>query len=192
MTSPQLIAVGASLGGLDALTRLLTPLPRDLPIPIAIVQHRTSESQLAAILTARTGLEVVEPDDQAGVEPGRVYLAPPNYHLIVEGLQFELSIDELVNFARPSIDVLFESVADSFGERAMAVLLTGASDDGAAGLAAVDRRGGITVVQDPDEAESPIAPRAALELIQPTHVLPLNAIAGLVVQISRTRREAGQ
>jgi two-component system chemotaxis response regulator CheB len=184
----DLVVVGVSLGGLEAVTRLLTPLPKPLPITIAIAQHRADIGHhLAEILSSRTGLEVSDADDQAQVLPGRVYLAPANYHLLVDGGIFELSIDPPVNAARPSIDVLFESVADSCAERALAVLLTGSSGDGAAGLAAIAHRGGITVVQDPAEAESPIAPNTALMMMQPTHVLKLDGIASLLVEHCKKR-----
>jgi two-component system, chemotaxis family, protein-glutamate methylesterase/glutaminase len=182
----DLVVLGASLGGFDALTRLLSRLPKPFPLTMAIVQHRADIGHhLADILSARTGIEVIEADDQASIDPGRVYVAPVNYHLLVDAHSFELSVDEPVHAARPSIDVLFESVADCCAERTLAVLLTGSSEDGAAGLAAIAKRGGITVVQDPREAESPIAPTAALACMKPAHVLTIEGIASLVVEVCR-------
>ena len=184
----ELVVVGASLGGLEAVTRILSPLPQPLSIAIVIVQHRADIGHhLAQVLSTRTGLVVIDADDEVRLEPGRVYLAPANYHLLIEGNQFELSVDPPVNAARPSIDVLFESVADTCAARTVAVLLTGSSPDGAAGLRAIARRGGITVVQDPGEAESPIAPGAALALMKPSHVLSLDGIAALLVEICRRK-----
>ena len=184
MTSERLIAIGASLGGLEALVRVLEPLPKELPVPIVIVQHRRgSDSELAKLLSARTGLEVVDAEAQSPVAAGRVVLAPGDYHLLVEGGVFELSLDAPVSFARPSIDVLFQSIADSRPGGAVGVLLTGASEDGARGLAMLAEQGAITVVQDPADAESPVAPAAALRMLTPAHVLSIGEIGALLSEI---------
>ena len=189
MTRPEVIAIGASLGGLDALVRVLEPLPKDLPVPIAIVQHRRADgdSRLAELLSSRTGIRVVEAEAQAEVAPGKVYLAPSDYHLLIEGDTFELSLDPPVNFARPSIDVLFESLADS-GRAAIGVLLTGSSVDGAAGIARLAQRDAITIVQDPADAESPIAPQAALLRMNPTYVLSIAGVGALIAEVERGRQ----
>lgn len=184
---PRLVAVGASLGGLDATKVILAALPRSFPCPVVIVQHRLAEvdSRLVELLSARSAMPVVEPDDKEAIEPGRVYVAPPNYHLIVEAGFFSLSLDAPVLFARPSIDVMFESVADSYGADGVAVMLTGSNDDGAAGARAVKAAGGRVVVQDPETAKAPEAPRAVLAAITPDAVLPLDRIAAHLKTICR-------
>jgi two-component system, chemotaxis family, protein-glutamate methylesterase/glutaminase len=181
----EVIAIGASLGGLDAVPKILARIPRAIPVPVVVVQHRAQspDPRLAEILAVRTGLKVIEADDQSELRPGTVYVAPPNYHLLVDDGMFELSIDAPVLFARPSIDVLFESIAHSTAKHAAGVLLTGSSDDGARGIAALQKRGFMTVVQDPEEAESPIAPRAALARCKPSYVLSLSGIAALLEEV---------
>ncbi|HEY4185927.1 MAG TPA: chemotaxis protein CheB [Polyangia bacterium] len=177
---PRIVAVGASLGGLDATQLLLAALPASFPCPLVIVQHRLPEvdGRLVELLNARSAMPVVEPDDKETIEPGHVYVAPPNYHLIVEAGFFSLSVDAPVLFARPSIDVLFESMADSYGAHGVAVMLTGSNDDGAVGARAVKGAGGRVVVQNPETAKAPAAPRAVLAAITPDAVLPLEWIAG--------------
>ncbi|HVS01845.1 MAG TPA: chemotaxis protein CheB [Thermoanaerobaculia bacterium] len=181
----DLVVMGASLGGLDALGEIFSGLPASFPAAVAVVQHRRADSSasLAALFAARTPLPVHEAEDREPILPGTVYLAPPNYHLLVERGELSLSLDPPVLHARPSIDVLFESAADAYERRLVAVLLTGASRDGAAGIAAVAARGGLTVVQDPDGALSPVAPRAALERTTVRHVLPVPAIAPLLTDL---------
>lgn len=182
---PRLIAVGASLGGLEALQSLLRALPSTFTCPIVIVQHRRPEvdGHLLELLNGRSSLPVVEPDDKERIEPRHVYLAPPNYHLIVENGFFSLSLDAPVLFARPSIDVLFESVADSYGASAVAVMLTSSNEDGAAGAQAVKAAGGRIVVQDPATAKAPEAPRAVLAAVAVDRVLPLEQIPGCLVEL---------
>jgi len=182
---PRIIAVGASLGGLDALQTLLRAIPSTFTCPIAIVQHRRPEvdGRLLELLNGRSSLPVVEPDDKERIEPGHVYLAPPNYHLIVEDGFFSLSLDAPVLFARPSIDVLFESVADSYGPSAVAVMLTSSNEDGALGAQAVKAAGGRIIVQDPASAKAPEAPRAVLAAVTVDRVLPLEKIAGFLVEL---------
>ena len=169
-----MIVIGVSLGANKALPSVLGPLPDSLSEPIAIVvhRHRDSDHRLVEMLQRCCIRPVEEAVDKQPIEPGRVYLAPPDYHLLVQGGQFELSVDEMVNFARPSIDVLFESVAEDSGSAAIGVLLTGATSDGAKGLAAIKAAGGIAIVQDPAAAECPFMPAAALALLQPDHVCP--------------------
>ena len=176
MTAPPgIVAIGASRGGLAVLELLLRRLPARCGCPIVIVQHRGSddESRLAAILQGFTALRVIEPEDKQPLEAGCVYLAPPGYHLLVERAWLSLSVDPPVLFARPSIDVLFESVADSYGADAVVIMMTGASADGAAGAAAVKSAGGRVFVQDPKTAESPIAPRARDRLSGPPPATPV-------------------
>ena len=175
----ELVVVGCSWGGLAALGRLLDHLPEDVDLPIVVAQHRGPES-LRGVLeaTLRRGhpRPVVEVEDKDAIAPCRVYLAPPDYHLLVEPGSFALSLDERVQHARPSIDVLFESAADAYGERVIGVVLTGANEDGAAGLARIVERGGAAIVQDPETAEAPEMPAAALAAAAAATVLPLEAI----------------
>ncbi|MGB8646000.1 MAG: chemotaxis protein CheB [Anaerolineae bacterium] len=163
------IVIGASAGGLAALLELLPRLPADYPLPIVVVQHLHPLQQSAAMLyqLERCALALKEADEKEPLHPGVVYFAPPNYHLLIEADRtLALSIDARVNFTRPSVDVLFESAAAVFRERLVGVILSGGNEDGAAGLRAIQRAGGLTVVQDPATAEAPYMPRAALAATQ--------------------------
>ena len=164
---PAIVAVGGSLGGIDAVSELLLALPSSFDIPMAIVLHRAAVSpgSLARVVSRLSDRLVVEAEDGMSLAPCGVYLAPPDYHLLVEGNMLRLSIDGPVLHARPSIDVLFESASDSHRERARGVLLTGASDDGAAGIRRLVLAGGRACVQCPRDARSPIAPRAAIKAL---------------------------
>jgi two-component system chemotaxis response regulator CheB len=174
----EVVVVGASWGGLVALERLLAELPDDVETPIVIAQHRSPESELLRnLLQTHTARTVCEAGDKDPLRPRMVYLAPPDYHLLIEGREFALSTDERVQYARPSIDVLFESAADAFREKTVAVVLTGANDDGAHGAARIRDRGGIVVVQDPREAERRAMPDAAIAAANPHAVLPVAEIA---------------
>jgi two-component system chemotaxis response regulator CheB len=182
----ELVVIGASWGGLIALERVLGDLPADFPIPIAVAQHRSAEGRgggLARLLGSRSALPVVDVEDKQPIAPGCVYLAPPDYHLLVESDGFALSVDDVVVYARPSIDVLFESAADQYRHRLIGVVLTGANDDGAHGIARIKRLGGYTIVQNPVEAERPEMPRAALRAVEPDKVLTLAAIAPALVEL---------
>src|SRR5689334_14423839 len=181
----ELIVAGASLGGFDALVGLLGALPADYPLPLAVVQHRSvdSEDLLPVLLQRTTRLPLVEVEDKQPILPGTIYIAPANYHLLVERNHFALSVDDRVRFARPSIDVLFESAADAYRERLAAVLLSGSNDDGARGMARVKARGGLTIVQDPASAESARMPAAAIAASPVNYVLPLAGIAQLLTNL---------
>jgi two-component system chemotaxis response regulator CheB len=177
------VVIGTSAGGVEALSILLPALPAGLRTPLFIVLHlpRERPSLLADIFTRKCALKVKEAEDKMRVEPGTVYFAPPDYHLLLdEGPQLALSIDELVHFSRPSIDVLFESAADMYAERLMGIILTGANDDGTVGLAAVHRAGGVTVVQEPESALAPLMALSALKRTPADFVLPLTEIAALL------------
>jgi two-component system chemotaxis response regulator CheB len=192
VTPAALVVVGTSLGGLHALRRLLADLPAALPAPVVIVQHRAAgpdQPRLADILQAASRLPVTEAEDKMALAPGTVYLAPADYHLLVErGGSLALSTDALVRSARPSIDVLFETAAEAYGEALLAVLLTGASADGADGLAAVKARGGRAIVEDPATAECATMPAAGLAAAAVDYVLPLSRIGGhLVTLVEGTR-----
>jgi two-component system, chemotaxis family, protein-glutamate methylesterase/glutaminase len=189
----ELVVIGASWGGLTALERVLGDLPADFRTPIAVAQHRSADGRsggLSTLLDAHAALPVVDVDDKQPIQPGHVYLAPPDYHLLVEADGFSLSVDEAVLYSRPSIDVLFESAADEYRARLIGVILTGANEDGARGIAAVSRLGGYTIVQNPVEAERPEMPRAALRAVQPNKVLALGAIAPALVELGHTTHEA--
>jgi two-component system chemotaxis response regulator CheB len=178
----ELVVVGTSLGGLSALELLLGSLPRELRVPIIIVQHRLADpdEMLSVVLQAHSALPVVEPDDKDPIEPGHVYVAPADYHLLVGHGSFSLSIEPRVCYARPSIDVLFDSAAQAYGASLVGVILTGANKDGAEGLARIKERGGFAIVESPSTAESPTLPEAALAATHVDRVLPLSNIAAFL------------
>jgi len=189
----DLIVIGASWGGLAALENVLGALPQDFATPIAIAQHRAADSGsggLSWVLGRRVSREVCEPGDKDPIEPRRIYVAPPDYHLLVESYGFALSTDGLVHHARPSIDVLFDSAADVYADRLVAVILTGANDDGAYGMMRVRRRGGVTIAQDPAGAERPEMPVAAIATGAVQRVLPLDEIAPTLVELASADRTA--
>lgn len=180
------VCIGASAGGVEALTLILGALPASFALPVFVVQHlpRDRPSLLADILGPRCKRPVREAQDKESVEPGVVYIAPPDYHMLIDaGPVISLSVDELVNFSRPAIDVLFESAADVYGATLLGVVLTGANDDGAAGLAAILRAGGAAVVQDPATALATAMPDAALRLSPGAWKMPLHAIPALLAQL---------
>ena len=173
------VVIGGSAGATDALSFVLPALPSDFAAPILMVLHIPKDVQnlLIDLLAPRLRLSLREAEDKSPVAPGTVYVGPPDYHLLVEsGEHLSLSIDAPVHFSRPSIDVLFESAAYVYGEGLVAVLLSGASEDGARGLAFVRERGGRTLVQDPDTAQVGTMPRAAIRLGAAQHVLALSGI----------------
>ena len=166
-TAPRIVAVGASSGALEALMARLPPLPASFPCPVAVVVHVPSDrpNGLPPVLAPLCAVRVCEAEDKMPLEGGCVYFAPPGYHLLVERHgAAALSAEPPVQFSRPSIDVLFESVAQAFGDRALGVLLSGANADGAAGLAAIRAAGGLTWVQSPGSARVSTMPEAALAL----------------------------
>jgi two-component system chemotaxis response regulator CheB len=179
----EIVVVGCSLGGMHALEVILTAMPRAFPLPIAVVQHRhrASNETLPSYLRRFSRLPVVDAEDKQWIRPGTVYLAPANYHLLVERGELSLSVDEKVRWSRPSVDVLFQSAADAYGAHVIAVVLTGANDDGAEGVKRVKARGGLVVVQDPESAEAPEMPRAAIAAAPVDQVLPLDRIASYLV-----------
>jgi two-component system, chemotaxis family, protein-glutamate methylesterase/glutaminase len=175
----EIVVVGTSIGGLKALPVLLSSLPADFSLPMVIVQHRGKdvETGLCDFLASTTVLPVTEPEDKEAVLPGHVYLAPRDYHLLVQNGSFALSIDHPVGFARPSIDVLFESAADEYCERTVGVVLTGANRDGARGLSKIKEHGGLTLVEDPLTAICREMPDAAINLTKVDRILTLEQIA---------------
>ena len=175
----EIVVVGASIGGLSALQVLLSGLPAEFSLPMVIVQHREKgmETGLSEFLAQSSRRPVTEPEDKEIMLPGRAYLAPCDYHLLIEGGNFALSTDAPVGFGRPSIDVLFESAADEYQERAIGVILTGANRDGARGLAKIKSQGGLAVVEDPITAVCREMPDAAIKLTKVDWILPLQAMA---------------
>jgi two-component system, chemotaxis family, protein-glutamate methylesterase/glutaminase len=186
----DLVAIGSSWGGLAALHAVLGALPADLGAAVVVGQHRSARSDetlLSLLLSNATELRVSDAEDKDALVPGVVLLAPPDYHLLIERGSVALSCEEPVAFSRPSIDVLFESAADAYGEAVIGVVLTGANADGAAGLAAVRRRGGMAIVQDPEDAERPEMPRAALQAVPDAHVLALADIGPRIADMVGTQ-----
>jgi two-component system chemotaxis response regulator CheB len=188
VSAVEVVAIGASRGGFTALQLVLGGLPARFAPAVVIVQHRRAEpeSHLAQLLASSCKLPLIEPEDKTPLQPGHVYLAPSDYHLLVEPGFIALSVDAPVRFARPSIDVLFESTADAYGPAALGVMLTSASDDGAEGARAIKAAGGRMFVQDPATAESPIGPRAALAATQVDGVLTLELVAQTLVALCGT------
>jgi two-component system chemotaxis response regulator CheB len=184
----NVVVIGASWGGLYALMELLGALPTDFASPIVVVQHRApdaDDSRLASVLTRYSALPVEDADDKQPIEPGKVYLAPADYHLMVEHDHFELTVDDQVHHSRPSVDVLFQSAADAFGGNVVAVLLTGLGRDGASGLAAVRSAGGCTIVQEPSSAMQGAMPQAAIDAGGAAEVMPLEDIAARLIELCR-------
>lgn len=183
---PLIVVVGTSAGGLRALEKVLSALPAGFGIPIVAVQHRSRQSDaFARVMGSLVSLPVYEAEDKQHVVAPGVYLAPPDYHLLLDpGGCLALSTDEPVSYSRPSIDVLFESAADTYGPRVLAILLTGANQDGTRGLACVRAVGGIAIVQDPRTAESPEMPNAAIAAGAVDRILPLADIAEEIVRRS--------
>jgi two-component system chemotaxis response regulator CheB len=182
MPMPEAVVIGGSAGAFDILRMIIHALPKSLPCPVIIVIHLPPHSSgLADLFGNETTLPVKQAEDKEPVQPGTVYIAPPSYHLLIESHRaFALSADPPVHFSRPAIDVLFEAARDVYGPNLIGILLSGASDDGAAGLQEIHRAGGITIVQSPSSADSAIMPAAALALFEPTHVWsPQEIVDGL-------------
>ena len=191
----DLVAIGASAGGLAAVCTLLGLLPATFEIPIVIVQHRAKESlALAEVLQDCTKLKLYEAEDKMPLEPRSVYIAPPDYHLLIDDGRLALSTEDLVLFSRPSIDVFFDSAADAYGAGVIGIVLTGANSDGSKGLKKIAARGGQTIVQDPDTAEIQMMPASAKKAVRKARVLDLEEIAKHLVKLEAIHRQmaAGQ
>jgi two-component system chemotaxis response regulator CheB len=194
----SIVVVGASWGGLAALRRLIGGLPPDFRVPLAVVQHRSRHADhlLASLLQEVTQLRVVDVEDKEPLVPRSVYIAPANYHMLVENGHLSLTTDPKVRFSRPSIDVTFLSAADTYPGSTIGVVLTGANDDGSRGLRHIVDRGGRAIVQDPVTAASPVMPQAALRAVPEAIVVTLDEIASCLVQMvgpgpAEVRRAAG-
>jgi two-component system chemotaxis response regulator CheB len=186
----NIVVIGTSLGGFHALKTVLGDLPKDFALPIVVVQHRSFEDSeaLAPLLATHVQLPVIEPDDKEEIRPGKVFVGPSNYHLVIDDRHLGLSADAPVLHARPSIDVLFESAAECFGQGVLGVLLTGMSRDGTAGLKRIRECGGFTVVQDPLTAQGRIMPEAAIESAVADRILPLQSISSFLVDLAVGQR----
>jgi len=187
-TSQGAVIIGASAGALEALSVILPSLPAGYPYPVFVVVHVPphKRSVLAEIFNAKCRLRAVEVEDKEPVEPGVIYFAPPNYHMLIENrATIALSSDEEVMFSRPSIDVAFESAADAWGRDLLAIVLTGANSDGAKGLSAVANAGGSMIVQQPHGAYARAMPEAAILACPQAHVLSLQNISSYLLGIAR-------
>ena len=186
MSGVRAVVIGASAGGVAALFQVLGALPSAFAIPVLCVLHLPDDrhSQLAGVLQRRLHRPVCEARDKERISGGQIYVAGPGYHLSVErDLTLSLSQEEPVHFSRPAIDFLFISAADAYGDSLLGVLLTGANEDGARGLAYIKNNGGRTIVQDPRDAQVALMPEAALALHQPDHILTLSGIGQLLATL---------
>lgn len=184
----QAVLIGASAGGVNALLQLLPALPRGYRLPIVVVLHVRSgrPNQLVEVFQQRVALPVREAGDKDDINAGTLYFAPAGYHLLIENdRSFSLSCDAPLHFARPAIDVTMETAAEAYGARLAGILLTGANEDGAAGMATIGRAGGLTVVQDPQEANVGVMPAEAIRARQPDLVLPLEQIKQLLLMLEK-------
>lgn len=179
----DLVVVGTSWGGLAALRTLVAGLPKNFNMAVTLVQHRHKDSDhlLRTLLQERSALEVCEVEDKMPLQHGRIYVAPPDYHTLVERGHFSLSTEAPVRYSRPSIDVTFFSAADSYGHRTVGIVLTGANGDGSEGLRRISDRGGLALIQDPATAESPPMPTSAVRAVPRARVM---SIADLVKFVS--------
>jgi len=169
---------------------LFSLLPMNFKTPIVIVQHIGSRSEniWIRLLNEKSHLEIREADEKEKIEDGKAYVAPPNYHLMIEmDRTFSLTIDERVNFARPSIDVLFESAAEVYHDKLIGIVLTGSNNDGTKGIKRIQQCGGLTIVQHPDTAESSNMPSSAIAAIQPDYILSLEDIVKLLIEIDKQK-----
>lgn len=182
--TPFIIAVGGSLGSLKVLQAVLPVLPASLKAAVVMVVHREQRQAdlLTGLLQAYSIMPVEEIEDKLMIEPGHRYVAPADYHVLIQDGSFALSVEGPVCYARPSMDVCFESVAERYGARAIGVLLTGMGRDGVEGLAAIKRRGGLTVAQDPASAEAPALPQASIDAGAADHVVPLAELGAFLVK----------
>ncbi len=185
----EAIVIGVSAGGMNALKFIFSVLPSGFSIPIIIVQHVSarSDNEWIKLLNDKSNLTIKEADEKEKIETGNVYIAPANYHLMIENDKtFSLTIDEYVNFARPSIDVLFESAAEAYKDKLIGIVLTGSNNDGTKGIKRIKECGGLAIIQDPKTAESSTMPASAIAAIQPDYILSLEKIVQLLVKLTQT------
>lgn len=184
----EAIVIGVSSGGMTALNTLLSLLPKGFSIPIIILQHigANSDNKWIDILNKQTNIIIKEAEEKEKIEKGNAYVSPPNYHLLVErDKTFSFTIDERVNYARPSIDVLFESAADAYKSKLIGIILTGSNNDGAKSLKLIKGYGGMVIAQDPDTAESSYMPASAIATVKMDYILTLQGISALLIKIDK-------
>lgn len=182
----QAIVIGTSAGGLYMLSYLFQPLPAGYPIPIIVVQHRAKDQQylLEEVLQNKCTIKIKQADEKERIVGGHIYIAPPDYHLLVENDgTFSLSSDDLVLYSRPSINVLFESAAETYKDKLVGIILTGANKDGASGITAIKNTGGLTIAQDPAEAQFPFMPDASIETKNVQHIWTIEAIKNFLLNL---------
>jgi len=179
----KVIIIGASTGGLKAIQPILSALPAEFALSVIVVMHRhkDTDSYLERSLDDSSKMHVKQADEKEEIKAGVVYVAPPNYHLLIEDDgTFSMSVEGAVNYARPSIDVVFESAAEVYGEGLVGVILTGANKDGSLGLKKIKEAGGLAIVQTPETSEAADMPRAAMAVAKPDYVLPIEKIGPLL------------
>jgi two-component system chemotaxis response regulator CheB len=184
----EAIVIGVSSGGLNAMKVMFSLLPKEFNTPIIIVQHIgvRSDNFWIQLLNDKSNLYIKEADEKEKIENGKVYIAPPNYHLLIEkDKTFSLTIDERVNYSRPSIDVLFESAAEAYKNKLIGVVLTGSNNDGTNGIKRIHEWGGLTIIQNPESAESSYMPKSAIAAIKPDYILSLEDIAELLIKLDK-------
>lgn len=178
--------MGGSWGGMNAAIEILRHLPSDFALPVVLVLHRMRgvSSELPALIRKKTYIQVKEADEKEEIRPGMVYVAPADYHLLIEQDQtFSLDVSEAILFSRPSIDVTFESAAQVFGEKVIGIVLSGANKDGSRGLLNIAQTGGLAIVQDPRQAEVDTMPQSAIELVKQAKVMTLHEIASFLLSL---------
>lgn len=181
------IVIGASAGGLLTLKKMLPELPSDFPCPVIVVQHVSPQSDgyFIKMLDELCSLKVKEAEDTEKIASGTIYFAPPDYHLLLErDHTLTLTLDEKVNYSRPSIDVLFETAAEAFGSHLIGIILTGANADGSKGLLKIKQYGGFTIVQEPKEAENPVMPEKAIRLTMPNLIAEMDEIVQMLIDLN--------
>jgi two-component system, chemotaxis family, protein-glutamate methylesterase/glutaminase len=189
----EMVVIGTSAGGLDAMCQLLRRLPAGLGLAMLVVQHRSRDSDaLCEVLQDCSELPVQDIIDKEPIVTGRVYLAPPDYHVLVEEDHFSLTVDDPVAYSRPSIDVAFESAADAWGARLVGIVLTGANSDGSRGLRRIQDAGGLALVQTPASAEISVMPAAAAAAVPDAELLTLHGIADRLVALARPSAATGR
>jgi two-component system chemotaxis response regulator CheB len=182
----EAVVIGGSWGGMNAAVEVLKHLPAAFPLPVILVLHRMRgvNSELPALIRKKTYVEVKEADEKEAMQQSTVYVAPADYHLLIEeDKTFSLDVSEAILFSRPSIDVTFESAAQVFGDRLIGIVLSGASKDGSQGLYTIDRAGGTTIVQDPSQAEADTMPQSAREVVKQAKVMKLEEIASFLLAV---------
>lgn len=187
----EAVVIGVSAGGLTALSTLFSGLPENYPLPIMIVQHRSKDERdlLENVLQQKHSIKIKQADEKEGIKGGFIYIAPANYHLLVESNKtFSLSADEKVRYSRPSIDVLFESAAEVYKETLVGIILTGSNDDGANGMKCISSHNGLTISQNPAEAQFPVMPAASIRTGAVKRILLLKEIQQFLLQLSKNGR----